>query len=123
MTLHPIGGWNCLTEVHVGNKTLGGVFVPTPALSLFLVTLCVGIPARKVARGKGHRFREQLRSTQRAVKSIGDVRGRGVMIGVEMVHPAPPQLNASAGAIISTYHDVLIQTWSYARWTLLPPSE
>ena len=41
----------------------------------------------EVAAQRGHQLRQLLRSTQTRVSSIGDVRGRGVMIGVEMIDP------------------------------------
>ena len=44
----------------------------------------------KQVREKGWRFQEALRSTMSRHASIGDVRGRGLMIGVEMVDPNSP---------------------------------
>lgn len=41
----------------------------------------------EAARQQGWRLRQNLKETQSRVKSIGDVRGRGVMIGVEFVDP------------------------------------
>jgi len=41
----------------------------------------------KQAREKGHRFREGLRDMISRHPSVADVRGRGCMIGVELVDP------------------------------------
>eukprot|EP00656_Telonema_subtile_P018985 TRINITY_DN20315_c0_g1_i1.p2 TRINITY_DN20315_c0_g1~~TRINITY_DN20315_c0_g1_i1.p2 ORF type:complete len:151 (-),score=42.11 TRINITY_DN20315_c0_g1_i1:188-640(-) len=59
------------------------------------------------ARRQGWRFQEQLRDIQSRAHTIGDVRGRGVMLGVEMVDPRghtddaspPPEFGALAETV------------------------
>ena len=44
----------------------------------------------ETASERGHQLRQRLRQAQGKLSSVGDVRGRGCMIGVELINPRSP---------------------------------
>jgi 4-aminobutyrate aminotransferase-like enzyme len=90
----PLGGFICTEE-------LGTAFEPPDHFTTYGAKNQIGIAAghavldilkeealKDRARERGAQFLEGLRSLQKRFPSLGDVRGRGLMIGLEMVRGA-----------------------------------
>ncbi|MEP7246643.1 MAG: aspartate aminotransferase family protein [Gammaproteobacteria bacterium] len=115
----PLGGFICTEE-------LGTAFEPPDHFTTYGAKNQIGVAAghavldilrdealKDRARERGAQFMEGLRSLQKRFPALGDVRGRGLMIGIEMVRgsdraPAPDLAKAlerevlKRGALIST---------------------
>src|SRR2546428_2590811 len=77
--------------------TFGGTpFVASVAIATLTALLDEKLPER--AARMGRRLMERLRAVQRKHAFITDVRGRGLLIGVEMSRPVAPLIAACRGA-------------------------
>ncbi len=113
----------------IGPGMLGSTFGGNPvSCAAALATLDVleeeGLVAR--ARAIGERTLERLGTLRRAFPQIGDVRGRGAMIGIEFVQPGSKEPDAAAVASVVRHardHGlVLLPTGTYDNVIrLLPP--
>ncbi|HKI58889.1 MAG TPA: 4-aminobutyrate--2-oxoglutarate transaminase [Trueperaceae bacterium] len=122
-----IGKATIMDAIHEG--MLGSTFGGNPvSCAAALATLDVledeGLIAR--ARRIGERATERLTALQRAFPQIGDVRGRGAMIGIEFVESGGKEPNpAAVSAVVALAREkglVLLSTGTYANVIrLLPP--
>jgi 4-aminobutyrate aminotransferase/(S)-3-amino-2-methylpropionate transaminase len=102
----PLGGVTGRAEimdaVHAGG--LGGTFSGNPiacaaALGAIQTMIDLNLPA--AARHIGDTMLPRLRALQSRVPAIGDVRGRGAMVAVELVRPGTLEPDAALAAAVS----------------------
>jgi len=96
-----------MNAVHVGG--LGGTYGGNPlscSAALAAITLMRELDLAAAARRIGDTVLERLRSLQATHAAIGDVRGRGAMIAVEIVRPGGLDPDpAAAGKVARACHE------------------
>jgi acetylornithine/N-succinyldiaminopimelate aminotransferase len=91
-------------------STFGGTpFVTSVALATLMTILGDKIPERAAQRGR--ELMDGLRGLQKTLPVIRDVRGRGLLIGIELSVPAGPVVDAcrEAGLLALTAGDKVLR--------------
>jgi 4-aminobutyrate aminotransferase/(S)-3-amino-2-methylpropionate transaminase len=121
------GRADVMNAVHEGG--LGGTYGGNPVAAVAALATIKTLRDRDLitrARELGATMLETLSSLQRDVAVIGDVRGRGAMVAIELVEPGTTTPNAAAAKAIVAYcqqHGVVVLTaGTYGNVIrLLPP--
>ncbi len=121
------GRADLMNAVHEGG--LGGTYGGNPvATAAALATIATLREQNLVARARelGATMLAALRSLQQDVAIIGDVRGRGAMVAIELIEPGTMNPNASAAKAIVSYCNqqgvVALSAGTYGNVIrLLPP--
>ena len=104
-------------------NTYGGNPIACAAANATLDLVTGGLSANAAKMG-GH-FMTRLREMAGTLKCIGEVRGRGLMIGVELIEPGPDRAPAKALAeavITRAYHNgLLLLTCGVSTVRFMPP--
>ena len=112
----PIGAMLCREDVAsvltggTHGSTFGGTpFVTSVALATLMTILGDKIPERAAERGR--ELMEGLRALQKTLPVIREVRGRGLLIGIELSVPAGPIVDAcrEAGLLALTAGDKVLR--------------
>jgi acetylornithine/N-succinyldiaminopimelate aminotransferase len=112
----PIGAMLCREDVGsvltggTHGSTFGGTpFVTSVALATLMTILGDKIPERAAQRGR--ELMDGLRGLQKTLPVIRDVRGRGLLIGIELSVPAGPVVDAcrEAGLLALTAGDKVLR--------------
>ena len=116
-----------MNAVHEGG--LGGTYGGNPVAAVAALATIQTLRDRNLAaraRAIGETLLAGLRSLQRDVDVIGDVRGRGAMVAIELIEPGTTKPNAAAAKAVVAYCQqqgvVVITCGTYGNVIrLLPP--
>jgi acetylornithine aminotransferase/acetylornithine/N-succinyldiaminopimelate aminotransferase len=112
----PIGAMLCrehvataLTAGSHGSTFAGSAFVTSVALATLTTVIGDKLPERAADRGR--ELAEGLRAMQRSQPTIKEVRGRGLLIGIELTKPAGPVMDAcrEAGLLVLTAGEKVVR--------------
>jgi predicted acetylornithine/succinylornithine family transaminase len=112
----PIGAMLCREEVATaltagshGSTFAGSAFVTSVALATLTTVIGDKLPERAAQRGR--ELMDGLRELQRRLPVIKEVRGKGLLIGVELSKPAGPVMDAcrEAGLLVLTAGEKVVR--------------
>jgi acetylornithine/N-succinyldiaminopimelate aminotransferase len=112
----PIGAMLCREEVASaltagshGSTFAGSAFVTSVALATLTTVIGDKLPQRAAERGR--ELMDGLRTLQHSLPVIKEIRGLGLLIGVELTRPAGPVMDAcrEAGLLVLTAGDKVVR--------------
>jgi acetylornithine/N-succinyldiaminopimelate aminotransferase len=112
----PIGAMLCrervasvLTAGSHGSTFAGSAFVTSVALAMLTTVIGDKLPERAAQRGR--ELTEGVRELGKRLPVIREVRGQGVLIGIELARPAGPVMDAcrEAGLLVLTAGDKVLR--------------
>ena len=112
----PIGAMLCrehvasvLTAGSHGSTFAGSAFVTSVALAMLTAVIGDKLPERAAQRGR--ELTDGLRELQRRRPVIKEVRGKGLLIGIELTRPANPVMDAcrEAGLLVLTAGEKVVR--------------
>jgi acetylornithine aminotransferase len=112
----PIGAMLCrehvasvLTAGSHGSTFAGSAFVTSVALAMLTAVIGDKLPERAAQRGR--ELTDGLRELQRRRPVIEEVRGQGLLIGIELTRPATPVMDAcrEAGLLVLTAGEKVVR--------------